>query len=99
DPKVKKFIAYYKAFYKTDFPYDQAPLCSSSCYDHVFMLVKAMQKAGTVDDVTKVKKALLSMTYHGLWNIAFDKTGEEVFNFDVVTVKKGGAVEVQHVQP
>src|SRR5436305_1965397 len=33
DPKVQKFIASYKAFYKRDFPYDQAPLCSSSCYD------------------------------------------------------------------
>ena len=37
------FIAAYKAFYKRDFPYDQAPLCSSSCYDHVFMLVEAMK--------------------------------------------------------
>ena len=55
EPKVKKFIADYKAFYKKDFPYDQAPLCSSSCYDHVFMLVEAMKKAGSVDDVAKVK--------------------------------------------
>lgn len=99
DPKVRKFIADYKAFYKTEFPYDQAPLCSSSCYDHVFMLVKAMQKAGTVDDVAKIKKELESFTYHGLWNLRFDKTGEEVFNFDVVTVKKGGTIQVQHVQP
>jgi branched-chain amino acid transport system substrate-binding protein len=99
EPKVRKFIADYKAFYKTDFPYDQAPLCSSSCYDHVFMLVEAMQKAGTVDDVAKVKKALLSFTYPGLWNIRYDKTGEEVFNFDVVDIKKGGKIEVTHVAP
>ena len=46
EPKVKHFIDAYKAFYKRDFPYDQAPLCSSSCYDHVYMLVAAMQKAG-----------------------------------------------------
>ena len=58
EPKVKAFIDDYKAFYKTKFPYDQAPLCSSSCYDHVFMLVEAMKKAGTVDDVGKVKEAL-----------------------------------------
>ena len=50
-PKVKQFVEAYKAFYKRDFPYDQAPLCSSSCYDHVYMLVAAMQKAGTVEDV------------------------------------------------
>ena len=48
-PKVKQFIEAYKAFHKREFPYDQAPLCSSSCYDHVYMLVAAMQKAGTVD--------------------------------------------------
>ena len=55
EPKVKKFIDAYKAFYKRDFPYDQAPLCSSSCYDHVYMLVAAMQKAGTVEDVGKIR--------------------------------------------
>ena len=74
---------------RRDFPYDQAPLCSSSCYDHVFMLVEAMKKAGTVDDVAKVQAALLSFTYDGLWKIRFDKTGEEVFNFDIVDVQEG----------
>jgi branched-chain amino acid transport system substrate-binding protein len=44
EPAVKKFIESYKDFYKRDFPYDQAPMCSSSCYDHVYMLVKAMKK-------------------------------------------------------
>ena len=97
--KIKTFIADYKAFYKTDFPYDQAPLCSSSCYDHVFMLVEAMKKAGTVDDVGKVKQALVSLTYPGLWTIRYDQTGEEVFNFDVVDIKKGGRIEVTHVLP
>ncbi len=99
EPKVKAFIADYKAFYKTEFPYDQAPLCSSSCYDQVFMLVEAMQKAGTVDDVAKVKQALLTITYPGLWTIRYDQTGEEIFNFDVVDIKKGGEVEVTHISP
>jgi branched-chain amino acid transport system substrate-binding protein len=96
---VKSFIADYQAYYKTNFPYDQAPLCSSSCYDHVFMLAQAMQKAGTVDDVAKVKAALMSFTYPGLWSIRFDQTGEEVFNFDVVNIKKGGAIDVTHFSP
>ena len=26
---MKNFVQAYKAFYKRDFPYDQAPLCSS----------------------------------------------------------------------
>jgi branched-chain amino acid transport system substrate-binding protein len=99
EPKVKSFIADYQAYYKTNFPYDQAPLCSSSCYDHVFMLAQAMQKAGTVDDVAKVKAALMSFTYPGLWSIRFDQTGEEVFNFDVVDIKKGGAIDVTHFSP
>src|SRR5216117_1990635 len=99
DPKVQKFIASYKAFCKRDFPYDQAPLCSSSCYDHVYMLVEAMKKAGTVDDPAAVKKALMSMTYDGLWKIRFDDKGEAIFNFDVVRLKKGGALEVTHINP
>ena len=100
EPKVAKFISDYKAYYKTkDFPFDQAPLCSSSCYDHVYMLVDAMKRAGTVDDVAKVKAALEGFTYEGLWKIRYDKTAEEIFNFDIVDVQKGGKISVTHVQP
>jgi branched-chain amino acid transport system substrate-binding protein len=99
EPKTKAFVAAYKAFYKSDFPYDQAPLCSSSCYDHVYMLVEAMKKAGTVDDVTKVKAALLTFTHNGVWNIRYDKTGEAVFGFDVLHMKKGGAISSTHIEP
>lgn len=99
DRKVAQFIDNYKRFYKTDFPYDQAPLCSSSCYDHVYMLVEAMKKAGTVDDVAKVKKALQSMTYQGLWKIRFDRSGEAMFNFDIVELSHGGKITVNHVEP
>jgi branched-chain amino acid transport system substrate-binding protein len=99
EPKVQQFIASYKKFYKREFPYDQAPLCSSSCYDHVYMLVEAMKRAGTVDDVAKVKKELMSFTYHGIWNIRYDSTGEAVFGFDVVHMKKGGAITSTHVEP
>ena len=100
EPKVKAFVAAYKKFYNTnDFPYDQAPLCSSSCYDHVYMLVEAMKKAGTVEDVAKVKQALLSENYQGLWNIRFDNTGEAVFDFDVLHMRKGGAITATRVNP
>lgn len=98
NPKVKSFIEYYKAFHKRDFPYDQAPLCSSSCYDHVYMLVEAMKKAGSVDDVTKVREALLSMTYNGLWTIKYEKA-EAVFAFDIVRLTRGGGIEVTQVVP
>ena len=99
EPRTKAFVAAYKTAYKGDFPYDQAPLCSSSCYDHVYMLVEAMKKAGTVDDVAKVKAALMSITYQGVWNIRYDKTGEAVFGFDVLHMKKGGAITATHVEP
>ena len=99
EPKVAAFVKAYKDFYKREFPYDQAPLCSSSCYDHVYMLVEAMKKAGTVDDVAKVKKELMSMTYPGLWNIRYHSTGEAVFGFDVLHMKKGGAITSTHVEP
>ena len=99
EPKTKAFVADYKATYKGDFPYDQAPLCSSSCYDHVYMLVEAMKKAGTVDDVAKIKTALMSFTYNGVWNIRYDKTGEVIFGFDVLHMKKGGAITSTHIEP
>lgn len=99
DPKVQTFIKAYKEFYKRDFPYDQAPLCFSACYDHVYMLVEAMKKAGTVDDVAAVKKQLMIMRYEGLWKIRYDERGEAIIDFDVVHLKKGGAVHVIHVNP
>jgi branched-chain amino acid transport system substrate-binding protein len=100
EPKVKEFVAKYKAFYKTnEFPYDQAPLCSSSCYDHVYMLVAAMEKAGTVDDIAKIKAVLMKERYSGLWNIRYDETGEAVFDFDVLHMRKGGAISATRVNP
>ncbi|GAC1333970.1 MAG: ABC transporter substrate-binding protein [Beijerinckiaceae bacterium] len=99
EPAVRKFIENYKAFYKRDFPYDQAPMCSSSCYDHVYMLVEAMKKAGTVDDVMKVKQTLMDMRHSGLWNIKFDSTGEQVFSFNIVRITKGGKIDVQSFDP
>jgi branched-chain amino acid transport system substrate-binding protein len=98
-PKVKHFVEAYRAFYKREFPYDQAPLCSSSCYDHVYMLVEAMQKAGTVEDVGKIRAALLSLTYSGMWTIKLDQHGEQIFNFDIVHLKKGGGIEITRIEP
>jgi branched-chain amino acid transport system substrate-binding protein len=98
-PRVKKFVEDYKAFYKRDFPYDQAPLCSSSCYDHVHMIVAAMQKAGTVEDVGKIRAALLSFTHSGVWTIKFDQRGEQIFDFDIAHLKKGGAIQITRVEP
>ena len=99
EPKTKAFVAAYRAAYKGEFPYDQAPQCATSCYDHVYALVDAMQRAGSVDDVPKVKAALMSTAYKGLWNNRDDASGEAVFDFDVVELQKGGKVSVTHVEP
>jgi branched-chain amino acid transport system substrate-binding protein len=61
------------------------------------MLIEAMKKAGSVEDVAKIRKELLSMTYDGLWKIRFDEKGEEIFNFDVVRMKRGGQISVTSV--
>ena len=58
-----------------------------------------MQKAGTVDDVEKIRKTLLSMTYRACGRSAFDERSEQVFDFDIVHLKKGGTKEVVHVEP
>jgi branched-chain amino acid transport system substrate-binding protein len=63
------------------------------------MLVEAFKRAGTVDDVAKVKQALQSFTYDGLWKTRYDKTGEEVIDFDIVDVKRGGKITVTHESP
>ena len=63
------------------------------------MLVEAMKKSGTVDDVAKVKQALLSSRYKGVWNIRYDSTGEAVFDFDILHMKKGGAIASTHIEP
>ena len=75
-------------------------------YDHgsaqggtIIDLILAMQKAGTVSDVAKIRKALSDMTYDGLWKIKYDNTGEAVFGFDVVHVRKGGTIEVVKFDP
>jgi branched-chain amino acid transport system substrate-binding protein len=63
------------------------------------MLVAAMQKAGSVDDVGKVRAALLSSTYSGIWTIKFDPKGEQIFDFDIAHMKKGGTIQINRVEP
>jgi hypothetical protein len=40
-------------------------------------------EAGGVDEVAKIRKELLSITYDGLWKLRFDDKGDEIFNFDI----------------
>lgn len=98
-PRVQKFISEYEKYYKGKFPYDQGPLCASSCYDVVYMIKDAMVKAGTVSDVNKIREVILRDGYDGLWNTRFDSNGEAVFDFDLVSVGRGGKISVKTVKP
>lgn len=98
EPKVKKFVEDYKKAYKEDFPYSLAPTCVTACYDHVFMLVKAMQAAGSVDDIAKIRAAFLKNTYEGVWTLGFDEKGEQRIDFDIVHMVKGGNITTERVK-
>ena len=54
---------------------------------------------GEVPGGEKIRKTLLSMTYQGMWKISFDERSEQIFDFDIVHLKKGGTKEVVHVEP
>jgi branched-chain amino acid transport system substrate-binding protein len=47
----------------------------------------------------KVKQTLMDMRYSGIWNIKFDRTGEQVFSFNIVRITKGGNIDVQSFDP
>jgi hypothetical protein len=34
-----------------------------------------------------------------MWKISFDERSEQVFDFDIVHLRKGGIKEVVHVEP
>jgi hypothetical protein len=38
------------------------------------------------------------MTYDGLWKISYDDHAEEIINFDVVHMTRGGAISVHSVE-
>ena len=38
------------------------------------------------------------MTYDGLWKISYDDKGEEIINFDVVHMTRGGKISVTKVE-
>lgn len=92
DQRQKDFLArYQQRFNITDpakvtwFPFVH--------YDYLFMLAKAMEKAGTVDDTTKVANALRGMTYHGVVDVSFDKDGHNTSPMGAgVLTPQGGKV-------
>jgi branched-chain amino acid transport system substrate-binding protein len=70
-------------------------------YDPVFMLVAAMQKAGTVDDVQAIAEALETIHYNGTGedNYFFDKRHIMVSGNDSCIITQGAYEGCQHHAP
>ena len=45
-----------------------------------------------------IRKELLAMSYDGLWKIKYDEHGEEIINFDVVHMTRGGKIAVSSIE-
>jgi branched-chain amino acid transport system substrate-binding protein len=65
-------------------------------YDQVFMLTKAIEKAGTITDLEKIKRALQGMTYDGVMKLAVTSDDRFVHDYYIGVIQKG-AVKYSHI--
>ncbi|GGC47811.1 ABC transporter substrate-binding protein [Chelatococcus reniformis] len=89
DDKVKDWILRYKAFTKKEVT--PQTYWALTFYDTVFMLVKAMQEAGTVTDPAAVAAKLKGMAYDGVRRMSYNGEGRAITDIDI-GVLKGGKV-------
>jgi branched-chain amino acid transport system substrate-binding protein len=92
DPTVKTFREDFKAKYG-EYP-DANGFWALSYYDPVLMLTKALQDAGTVDDIDKIRSALLGVTsWPGqVMKGAFDKSSQQRVYGTQVGLSQNGKV-------
>ncbi len=87
---MRKFVADYEArIGRKITPGDQF---SIYLYDPVHMAVQAMEKAGSVDDPTKIAQALRGMTYAGVMNWRVDDKGQFHSDWDIGSMERGGKI-------
>jgi branched-chain amino acid transport system substrate-binding protein len=65
-------------------------------YDQVFMVTKAVEKAGTTTDLEKIKRALQGMTYDGLMKLAVTSDDRFIHDYYIGVIQKG-AVKYTHI--
>jgi branched-chain amino acid transport system substrate-binding protein len=65
-------------------------------YDQVFMLTKAVEKAGTITDLEKIKRALQGMTYDGVMKLTVTNDDRFVHDYYIGMVQKG-AIKYAHI--
>ena len=100
EPKAKKFMDdWMRAFKPTEFPWDQAAQCYAACYDLPFMLIEAFKRAGSVDDVAKVRTEMVNLTYKGLFTQSFDEKGGGIHSYSIVELQRGGKTLVTNIEP
>lgn len=87
DPKVKQWIADYKAIIGKDIsPNTYWALCY---YDTVFMLAKAMQEVNSTSNLEAIATKVKSMTYDGVRTMRFDKNGRARSDIDIGVLLNG----------
>ncbi|HVM52957.1 MAG TPA: ABC transporter substrate-binding protein [Acidimicrobiales bacterium] len=66
-------------------------------YDFPFLIAKAMQKAGTVEDADAIAKALREVSHDGLLGtITFDEGNKALFGFDITLLEPDGTATTQN---
>jgi len=93
DPKVKGWVARYKAFTKKDV----APntYWALTFYDTVFMMAAAMEQVGSVDDLKAIAAKIKTMRYDGVRTMRFDKDGRAQSDIDIGILKNGKVTSVR----
>jgi branched-chain amino acid transport system substrate-binding protein len=87
DPKVKEWVARYKAETKKDVT--ATTYWALTFYDTVYMLMKAMEQAGSVTDSKAIAAKLKGAQYDGVRGMRFDKDGHARTDIDIGILKGG----------
>jgi branched-chain amino acid transport system substrate-binding protein len=93
DPKVKDWIARYKAFTKKDI--SPNTYWALTFYDTVFMVAKAMEEVGTPTDIDAIGAKVKGMRYEGVRTMRFDKDGHSQSDIDLGLLKDGKVSSVR----
>jgi branched-chain amino acid transport system substrate-binding protein len=91
-PRVTQFVASFNSLMGTNIDSLGSSSDTVDYYDFVYMLVKAMEQAGSTTDLSAIEKALNSETYSGVLgdSIHFDPTNHTpVYDMDGCLVQSG----------
>jgi ABC-type branched-subunit amino acid transport system substrate-binding protein len=97
--KAVDYCQRYKDFKGGELPF--ASFVSLLTYDFAYMLAGAMERAGTVEDTTKIADALEQIHYNGVAedNLFFNRRHLAVLGTDPCTVQTGEPIVCEHNPP